>query len=424
MWNKLRTIFVDNKVLAFVTFVQFLCNFITIISGLIIAKWLIPEELGRFNVLSIVSSYIILIQVGIPSGLSRELPYYFGKNNSEKAISYASTSKFFLLLLSGVVFILSFISCLYFLFIHNFKYAIGSIVVGTTTFQTLYVTKYLRVLFISENQFKKLAKIDLINTLLSFFLLILVYYFTFYGLCLRAIILVAVNLYLTNKWKPLDCKAFFDTKTFWELFKVGMPIYIVANAYSLWPTFQGTFVLATLGTKGLGLFALSAIAQGMLSTFSNSISSICFPLMSKMYGSGHNFLDIIKVPLKPFLLSLCFYAIALITGWNFLPKIIEKALPNYIKGVEAAQWMFLVAMVSSFSVFSNIFMVLRKNHHRLVGYILGIGGWFLYLIFCEIKDIEDLVLFSKAVLFGTILINLSDFTFYLLYWHQSKFQRC
>ncbi len=415
MWNKIKSLASGNKTLAFVSFANLTNSIIAIVSGLIVARWLLPEELGVFNAFSIFTSYIILAQIGIPSGLSRELPFFFGKNETEKALEFASTSKYFLLLISVIVFCCCIFVSVYFLVSQNYPYAIGAVVIGVTSFQGIYVAKYLKVLYRSENHFFNLARIDLINSVVNLISLFLVYKYLFYGLCLRAILIVLVDWYFTDKWKPISAKVSFNWANFKALSRVGMPIYFVANIYGLWPTFQRTFVLSVLGAKGLGLYALANIVQGMLSTFNNTISSMSFPLMSKAYGEGKKLKEIMLIPFKPFLISLGVYTILLIIGWPLLPYVVEFLLPNYVDGIPAAQWMFVVALVSAFGVFSNIFMVVQKNHHRLVGFILGILAWFVYLRFQSIQDVSNLVVFSQAVLIGLVFITVSDFVFYFLY---------
>lgn len=415
MWNKIKSLASGNKTLAFVSFANLTNSVIAIVSGLIVARWLLPEELGVYNAFSIFTSYIILAQIGIPSGLSRELPFYFGKNEPDKALEFASTSKYFLLLISIIVFCFCSLVSIYFFFTQNYPYAIGGLVIGVTSFQGIYVSKYLKVLYRSENHFFNLAKIDLINSLINLISVFLVYKYLFYGLFIRAIVIALVDWYFTNKWKPITAKASFKWKNFKALSRVGMPIYFVANIYGLWPTFQRTFVLSVLGAKGLGLYALANIVQGMLSTFNNAISSMSFPLMSKAYGEGKKLKDIMLIPFKPFLISFGVYTILLFVGWSLLPYVVEFLLPNYVEGIHAAQWMFVVALVSAFGVFSNIFMVVQKNHHRLVGFTLGILAWFVYLRSQSIQDISDLVVFSQAVLVGLVFITVSDFVFYFLY---------
>lgn len=420
MRNKIKSLASGNKTLAFVTFANLTNSVIAIVSGLVVARWLLPEELGVFNAFSIFTSYIILAQVGIPSGLSRELPFYFGKNEPDQAKEFASTAKYFLLLISIIVFCICCLASVYFFIIQNNLYAVGAMVIGATSFQGIYVTKYLKVLYRSENHFSSLAKINLINSAINLMSLVLVYHYLFYGLCIRAILIVLVDWYFTDKWKPLTAKAYFNWNNFKALSRVGMPIYFVANIYGLWPTFQRTFVLSVLGAKGLGLYALANIVQGMLSTFNNTISSMSFPQMSKAHGEGKKLKDIMLIPFKPFLISLGVYTILLIVGWPLLPYIVEWLLPNYTEGVPAAQWMFVVALVSAFGVFSNVFMVIQNNHHRLVGFTLGILVWFFYLSFHSIQEIEDLIIFSQAILVGLVCITISDFIFYFLYFKKES----
>lgn len=394
------------------TFANFLKAIVATISGVFTAKFLLPEQLGAFNTLSIFTSYIILAQIGIPSGLSRELPFLYGKNNTAEGNSIAATSKYFMLRLSLFVLIVSLIAGTYFFLNHNLNYAVGSIVIGVTSFQSLFVTKYLKILYRTENHFIKLAKITLINTLVLGSSIVLVYYYEFYGLCARAILIALIDAYFTNKWKPLNVESKWNYINFKTLLKTGMPIYSVANVYGLWPTLQRTIILSLLGVKALGLYALANIVQNMLNTFSNAISSVVFPKMSNAYGAGSSFLDVLKIPLKLMLLALIFNLIILVLGWYLLPYIVNLFLPNYSSGIEAAQWMLIVAVINTFLIFSNIYMVIKKNHLRLMSFLAGMTVWLLYIIFSEIKDVSDLVVFSQALVAGFITIVIFDVFIY------------
>ncbi|MDI9257707.1 lipopolysaccharide biosynthesis protein [Flavobacterium sedimenticola] len=411
----------ENKSFVALTFSNLFSNVVAIISGIIIARWVLPEEFGLFNALSIFTSYIILIQLGIPSGLSREFPFYYGKSDEKYAEELAATAKYFMLALSFGILLLGVIAGIVFSVRGEYEYAIGSLVVGLTSAQTFFTTKFLKVLYRSDNHFLTLSKVTMINTIASLVTIFLVYEYSYYGLCLRALLLVFVDWYFTDKWKPLDVKSNFSWKNFKELSRVGMPIYFVANVYSLWPTFQRTIILSTLGAKGLGVYALANIVQNMLSTFNGVVSSTSFPKMSLAYGQGKNINQIIRIPLRLALISFLIYFFILIVGWPLLPKVVDFVLPNYVEGVEAAQWMLLVALVSSFAVFSNIYMVVKKNHHRLISYFIGITVWLLFIIFNRVDSIQDLVVFSKALFYGYLAVNICDGCFYYYYLKANRF---
>lgn len=396
----------------YVTFANFFRSFIAIISGIMTAKWLLPEQLGSFNTLSIFTSYIVLAQIGIPSGLSRDLPFLYGKKDVVNANSIAATSKYFMLRMSLIIFLISCFGGAYFLINQDIKYGVGSLVIGVTSFQGLYVTKYLKILYRSDNHFIKLAKITFINAIVLGASIILVYFYEFYGLCIRAILIALVDAYFTNKWKPLNVKSKWSLDNFKKLLKTGMPIYSVANIYGLWPTFQRTLILSILGTRALGLYALANIVQNMLNTFSGAISSIIFPKMSNAYGAGYSFLQVLKIPLQLMTIAFSLNLIILVVGWFLLPYIINLFLPNYVLGIEAAQWMLIVALINTLLIFSNIYMVVKKNHLRLISYSAGLISWLLYIILSDIKNVNELVIFSQALVIGFSTIVVFDFFIY------------
>ena len=78
----------------FLSFSNIVGNVLTIVSGLLVAKWLLPEQLGLFNSFTVFASYVVLIQIGIPSGLARELPFHIGKGAMDDAKNYAAVAHF------------------------------------------------------------------------------------------------------------------------------------------------------------------------------------------------------------------------------------------------------------------------------------------------------------------------------------------
>jgi O-antigen/teichoic acid export membrane protein len=409
-----------GKTVSLVALASLMNSVIALVSGLLVASWLLPERLGLFNAFSIFTSYIILAQVGIPSGLSRQLAFYFGQQKENLAKSLASTARLFSVILSGGSLIICGLVSIYFFIIGNNDFAAGAIVIGITTAQTFYVTKYLKVLYRSNNHFTKLAHITFINSAVNLVSILLVYKFLFYGLCLRAILLALVDWYLSEKWKPLDVPLQWKKSNFKELLKRGLPMFSVSSIYGLWPTFQRTIVLSFLGTQGLGLFSLAIVVQNLLNTVNATINTVSFPKMSHALGEGKNIKEILKIPLNLSFFAFGIYTLILIVGWPLLPVVVKYALPNYVLGIEAAQWMLLVALVSSFSVFSNIYMVIKTNHHRLISYCFGILVWSVFLLIEGIGEMSDLVVFSKALLAGSIAITLIDGLFLTYYIRSNK----
>lgn len=401
---------------AITSFSNIFVSLFNIIGGLIVAKLLLPEELGLFNSFSIFTSYIILMQMGIPSGLSREIPFNFGKGYIEKANQFAATSSFFLIFMSVGIALICCSVAIYYLVNKNYNYAFGSVIVAITCFQTLYVTQYLKVLYKTNKEFNLLALINIIVSLVSLFSIFFVWKLGFYGLGIRVFFTALINFLLSYKWRPIKVKPKWSTNHFKELFYVGAPIFFVANIYGLWPTIQRTVILSIGGTKMLGLYALASIIQNMLNIVNRSISSVAFPKMTYEYGKGKNFLTVMKIPLKFVKFSLIFFLIMIPIGWYILPIIVDSFLPNYVGGVKAAQWMLIVAFISIFAVFSNIYMVMKKNMDRLKAYIIGMFVWGISVYFMNQFHGFKLENFSIALLLGYTATYIVDFYFYKMYY--------
>jgi len=390
-------------------------NIITILTGLLVAKWMLPEQLGYFTGFSIITSYIILAQLGIPSGLSRELPRYKGLNNEEKARQVAGTSNFYELTLAIIIIIACIILAIIHISIRKYQLAAGFFVVGFTSFQGLYVTKYLKVLYRSNNDFNKLTTIGLITTAVSAISVLFVWKFAFYGLCLRAFVVFLADYYFTWKWRPISVSPFWSKTVFRELIKVGFPIYWVANVIDLWPVVQRTFVITYMGTKAMGLYSLALMVETGMKTLTNSLSIVTFPKISFMLGQGANIREILKQPMKMVMAILILNVMIAIFASLFLPHFIKFLLPNYIEGLSAAQWMLWVGAFTVLGVFQNIYMAINKNKDRLYSFLAGILAWVVTLILLITFKGPRLDILPQSLLVAYFVIYIVDFLHYRTY---------
>lgn len=364
-----------HSMVAFMSASNLFSHVLTMASGLLVAKWMLPEELGFYNGFSIVTSYIILSQLGIPSGLSRELPYYMGKGEPEKAREVAAVANCYELLLGFILLISATVVAVGFLLLQNYPYAAGAFVVGVTSFEAVYVSKYLMILYRSNDDFNKLALINVVVSIASAVSVLLVWKLAFYGLCLRALVVFAVQFALVWRWRPIDVRPRWDKAIFREILHVGMPIYWVANVYSLWPVFQRTAVISCLGVRALGLYALALMVDNSMKIVSNTLASVTFPKMSFAWGKGVSFGELLRQSTKIILATFGLNTVLAVVGWLLLPLFVETFLPNYRDGIAAAQWMLLAGALSSFGVYSNVYMVVKRNTERLISYVAAMLVW-------------------------------------------------
>lgn len=422
MWYKSLKKKIDSTsgMVFFVSLANILAAVFGIIGGIIVARLLLPEELGLFNSFSVFTGYIILAQIGIPNGLGRELPFFLGRNDIKSVHRFASTALLFSLILGVFSIVISIIFSVYFLYNSLFEFAFGSIIIGITSFQTFYITKYLKVLYRSDAEFNKLAIIKIIVSLISLMSIFFVWKYGFYGLGVRVFLVFLIDLLISFYWRPIKVSPQWSFLTLKELFKVGAPIFFVASVYGLWPTIQRTVILSIGGVKALGLFALAIIVQNMLSTVNNSISSVSFPKMTYAYGKGIKFVELMKIPAKFIVFSFILYLLIAIIGWFLLPIVVEWLLPNYIEGVPAAKWMLVALVVSVFGIFSNVYPVIKKNMDRLKTFTFGILVWGIIVYAYYYLYGFDLKIFPIAMAFGYLSTFLFDLHFYYKYYKLEK----
>jgi O-antigen/teichoic acid export membrane protein len=379
-------------------------NALTIISGIIVAKWLLPDELGLYNGFTLISSYIILTQLGIPSGLSRELPFQIGQGNTKEAESLAGTAHYWQLILSLIVLVASSIIAVTCLVQKRYEYAAGLMVVGLLSFQALYITKYLKVLFRTNHDFNLLSRITFINGIVAFASIVFVWKFGFFGLCIRAFILVVVDFALTWYWKPMHVLPVWRKEAYRKLSSVGLPMYAIANVYALWPVLQKTLIVSLGGVKFLGLFALAVVIESGMKTVTNSISSVVYPSLTMQWAKGDSVRILTKTMLKPVSVIFILFAVAVPIGWVVLPQAIVQFLPQYEAGIAAAQWMLVVGFIEVFNVLPVVYNVIQKQRDRLLSFLAGVSAWTIAVIgLVQIRGFE-LVVFPQAMLIGFLVM--------------------
>jgi len=73
------------------------------IGGLLVARFLGPEVTGRFRIFTIPLMYITFLHLGTFDGLWRQIPFYMGKGEPEKAEALAAAAGAWNALVSGLV---------------------------------------------------------------------------------------------------------------------------------------------------------------------------------------------------------------------------------------------------------------------------------------------------------------------------------
>ena len=235
---------------------------LTAIGGLLVARFLGPEETGSFRAFTIPLTYLIFLHLGTWDGLWRQIPYYVGKEMPEKVDALASAAGAFNLLVSVVVSCGFFCCAVYSLAHHDLHGVFGWLSQAFYCWGIFY-GGYLTSTYRTLNHFVTLARIQVAQTILTFGMVFLLPFLRFYGLCARVAFPSFLAVWLFHRHRPLKVSYRFDTKALRELIKIGLPFSFWGNLYtSVWTATESALVLSLSGVSALGLFSVAAVMGG------------------------------------------------------------------------------------------------------------------------------------------------------------------
>lgn len=397
--RKLTTVFAGGNSIAMV---------LRMVGGFLSARACDPAILGLFNGMGLVLGYAPILQFGVLNGLNRELPYYIGAGEHDRAHELAATAQAWALMVGGFVAAALVVFGTWQLVNGRFDLAAGWFTYAFTAFLSFYAQQYLQITYRTGGDFARLAVINVVQNALSLLLVTLVWLFSFYGFCLRALLVGLVNLLMLWKWRPLQIKPFWKQDNFIHLLKIGAPIFLAGQLYAWWIVIDSTLVLKFTSTKGLGLYQLGSMAGQALELLPIALAQICYPRMAEEYGRTGSLDAVLKVIRRPIaMMSLCMIPLVIL-GWFVLPSVVQLILPKYMDGVPAAQWKLCAAALLSLSPVCDVFSVNKRLGLYLTAVVVGIVVYavILYLLTQSTVTLE---VFPQAMFGGRLAYILFSF---------------
>jgi O-antigen/teichoic acid export membrane protein len=252
-------------------------SLLTAIGGLLVARFLGPEETGSFRAFTIPLTYLIFLHLGTWDGLWRQIPYYVGKEMPEQVDALASAAGAFNLFVSvGVS--CGFMCCAAYSLAHHNLYGVFGWLSQAFFCWGVFYGGYLTSTYRTLHHFVTLARIQVAATILTFAMVFLLPFLRFYGLCARVAFPSALAVWLYHRNRPLRVSYRFDTKALSELIKIGLPFSFWGNLYtSVWTATESALVLSLDGVTALGLFSVASVMRGALDSLPMAILQVLHP---------------------------------------------------------------------------------------------------------------------------------------------------
>lgn len=386
------------------------------VGGLLIGRLVAPATLGLFNGIGLVLGYIPFLELGIITGVGRELPYYVGRNERRRAYDLAASAQTWALLIGGAVFLVLSGIAVWELMRGEAWRAAGWFSNGILSFALFYATSYLQATFRTSHEFARLAVFAVIENVVFLALVALVAAFDFYGLCLRAVLTAVFGTILLHLWRPVRVRPQWNPAHLKHLVAVGLPILIVSQIDAWWPVLDSTLVLSLGGTREMGLYSMVLLTTSLMKVLPGTTSQVLYPRMSEEYGRSHALDPLVRLVKKPVALTLGGSIAMALVGWWLVGPVTRLAVPMYSDAVPAMQWALLMGVVFSLSVVQPVFFVLKRQRLYLIAVLTGIGAYLCSLLLL-VRGGVSLEAFPQAMLIGrSVFVALS----YLFIWRMSR----
>jgi O-antigen/teichoic acid export membrane protein len=254
-----------------------LSSVLTAISGLLVAYFLWPREVGLFRAFTIPLTYLMFLGLGTTDGLWRQIPYYVGKGMPERVNELASAAGAFMLLLSFTV-SFGFLCCAVYSLVRHDIYGVFGWLSQAIVCWGVFYGSYLTSTYRTLNHFVTMARIEIAQTILNFGMVFLLPLLRFYGLCARMAVPAVLGLWLFHRERPLRVKYRLDIKALREVIKIGLPFSIWGSLYtSAWFATESALILSLDGVVALGLFSVAYAVRSALNSLPMVIWQVLTP---------------------------------------------------------------------------------------------------------------------------------------------------
>jgi O-antigen/teichoic acid export membrane protein len=303
------------------------------IGGLLVARFLGPEETGSFRAYTIPLTYLIFLHLGTWDGLWRQIPYYVGKEMPEQIDTLASAAGAFNLFVSVIV-SCGFVCCAAYSLAHHDLYGVFGWLSQALFAWGIFYGNYLSSTYRTLHHFVTLARIQVAQSVLTFGMVFLLPFLRFYGLCARAAFPSLLAVWLYHRNRPLKVSYHFDTKALRELFKIGFPFSFWGNLYtSVWTATESAVVLSLSGVSALGLFSVGVVMRGAVNSLPEAIWQVLTPRVVTALArdgsvrSANTRITLVTVGLTGFMILLA------CAGSFLLDVFVPHFIPKYVAGI-------------------------------------------------------------------------------------------
>lgn len=312
-------------------------------SALVALRFVSPHDLGIWQSLTLVITYGDVLNLGITRGLNRELPYFMGRGETDRARALAATAQTYVLFTGAIGLVLVWGTAIFVRPMPT-EWLIGLLGLGIYWFCSIY-TSYLTVTFRSGIEFKRLAVVQFVQMTINLVSVILIIRWGYAGMVARFAILGLIMAALMHWVRPVRTPPRFEWPNFRLLLSTGFRFYISSYLITAAMAFDQTILLQR-GSVGLvGLYTPVVAVIVIMRTIRTSVTSYVAPRIAYNFGRYNQPQRLRRGVLVVVGTSLAVTIPTAILGWLLIRPFTELMFPQYALAIPAIQIALLSGLV-------------------------------------------------------------------------------
>ncbi|WP_164126616.1 oligosaccharide flippase family protein [Sphingobacterium luzhongxinii] len=395
---------------------------IQLLVGFFIARYISKEDFGIWSSLNLIITYSILIQGGVINGLNLELPIALGRRDEHFKNRLLSTSTVYIYFSLFILFVLGIIG--YFLYIQSlsYKWRVGYISVTIISIFTIY-QDYLTATFRTPESFKRLSKLNFIQSLVNLLTITLIIYYSYYGLVIKSLITMIIYVSLLHIYRPYKVNLRFSKDILLNLLKTGMPIFILAYIQAAAFSFDRVLLIKYFKMEDVGIYSFAYLSFTAITLLSSSLASYIYPTMTYLYAETNDEMKLwsyLKSNVFKIIMALFFLGSI---GFFLLPYALEQFFPIYKSSEKCMKILLFAGVFNGSTIGVNVLLSIKKwrliiIYHLLFSSLLIVLPYTALRYFNEsIENVAYAILFANIinffiayllVYFGLFRVNQND----------------
>ena len=375
---------------------------ITLVSSLLVRRFLGPVQQGVWSLLQVVILYVSWTNFGATEVISRDIPFYRGRNELDKV----ETTKNSIFCFSMLTSLLVFIGIIAFAWSYrsHLKEEMFYGLFFVALLLTLQRYSTLQICFLrGEKNFSLASRQSVYSSIVNAVLVaFLSYRYQIYGFMLAMCISYCFDILFVMKQYKFNFRLYFDWKIIWEAIKFGFPLHMAGFATGIFLSSDRIMIAKFLSFKELGLYSIAPMVFTYLRNFSGPVCVVLLPNLHERFGETGDLRQLKGYMTKAGTFFSNAMPLLISATWFVVPYLVARVIPDYAEGTSALRCLILAGFFFAlYNTYSYFIALVRKQIILLVtlAVIAGLAFAFNYLALRVHLGIESVAVVNTVLSF-------------------------